>query len=282
MIFFFLQLLTAFASDWKPSFQLIPESAWQPPAGNFSLGTSFMRFAPTDYVSFSAVHIFYIPIVFEQVPTAINGSAKVRILKDANWWINADIGFLRLDMLGTSEKVDENVDAIFFIYPMQLKATRRLHDNISIGAILKYNKMGFGVAARNDGENQYDVNGTLATSNSHLKLNVCLALSDTWSIWYHRNRMLHQDIQAENYNVVELENGTKVETFFQGVSDVSQLTGAKSFGFRLYRKGEYLDYMVGADFGDTPLYLIGVVPPKPAVEELKYLPMPYVSMNMYF
>ena len=71
MIFFFLQLLTAYASDWKPSFQLMPESAWQPPAGNFSLGTSFMRFAPTDYVSFSAVHIFYVPIVFEQVPKPI-------------------------------------------------------------------------------------------------------------------------------------------------------------------------------------------------------------------
>ena len=58
MILFVLQFFVAMASDWKPSFQLMPESAWQPPAGNFSIGTSFMRFAPTDRVSFSAVPFF--------------------------------------------------------------------------------------------------------------------------------------------------------------------------------------------------------------------------------
>ena len=68
------------ASDWKPSFQLMPESAWQPPAGNFpSIGTSFMRFAPTDSVFFRCS--LYIPVAFEDVPTAINGSAKSDILK---------------------------------------------------------------------------------------------------------------------------------------------------------------------------------------------------------
>ena len=113
MILFVLQLFVALASDWKPSFQLMPESAWQPPAGNFSIGTSFMRFAPTDKVSFSAVPFLYIPIAFEEVPTAINGSAKIRILKDENWWINADIGFLRLNLLGSVEELDENADAIF-------------------------------------------------------------------------------------------------------------------------------------------------------------------------
>ena len=282
MILFVLQFFVALASDWKPAFQLMPESAWQPPAGNFSMGTSFMRFAPTDLVSFSAVPMFYIPVAFEEIPTAINGSAKIRILKDENWWINADIGFLRLNILATVEELEENADAIFYIYPMQLKATRRISENFSVGAILKYNRMGFGLAGRNDGANQYELNGTLATSNSHIKFNVCWAFSDKWSVWYHRNRMLHQDISGSNYNLVTLENGTKVETFLQATSDVSRFMGAKSYGYRLYRKGKYLDYMVGFDMGDAPLYLIGVVPPRPDVEAVEYIPMPYAAMNLYF
>ena len=40
--------------------------------------------------------------------------------------------------------------------------------------------------------------------------------------------------------------------------------------------------MVGFDMGDAPLYLIGVVPPKPDVEEIQYIPMPYAAMNLYF
>ena len=82
---------------------------------------------------------------------------------------------MRLNLLSTVEELDENADAIFYIYPIQLKATRRLSENFSVGAILKYNKMGFGLAGRNDDANQYEINGTLATSNSHLKFNVCWA-----------------------------------------------------------------------------------------------------------
>ena len=57
---------------------------------------------------------------------------------------------------------------LYFIYPILLKATRRISEHFSVGAILKYNKMGFGLAGRNDDANQYELNGTLATSNSHL------------------------------------------------------------------------------------------------------------------
>ena len=64
--------------------------------------------------------------------------------------------------------------------------------------------------------------------------------------------MLHQDISGSNYNIVLLENGTKIETFLQATSDVSRFMGAKSHGYRLYRKGKYFDYMVGFDMGDAP------------------------------
>ena len=82
--------------------------------------------------------------------------------------------------------------------------------------------------------------------------------------------------------MVLLENGTKIETFLQATSDVSRFMGAKSYGYRLYRKGKRTDYMVGFDMGDAPLYLIGVVPPKPDVEEVQYIPIPYAAMNLYF
>ena len=255
----------ALASDWKPAFQNMPESAWQPHKGDFSLGSSYTRFSPTDRLSFSTVPLLY-------TVGALNGSSKISILKNDKWWINGDIGFLRLNLGRFSDEIDEVVDATFFIYPMQFKITYRLHEHVSIGTILRHNQMG--IYGKNKDNDQFDVSGLVATSNSHIKWNICFALSDIWSFTYSHNRLIYQKVQAQNYNAIELDNGSTLELFLQGSSDIINYSGSLSQGYRLYRKGTHFDTMIGFEKGYVPFYTVGFIVPQKII-------LPFIAMNWY-
>jgi hypothetical protein len=208
-----------------------------------------------------------------------NANFRVPIYQDANWLIGTEFGFLRLDLIALfpeeekAKGADDAIDGVLYINPLYLNLTRKLGDIFIVGASLRHHQVTFSGGV--DSGEEVEVSGAAATTNTHLRWQFAVALSDRWSFWFIRNRLLKQNVLAENYNVISLDNGGEIEVFLNGSSDLANYEKATANGFRLYYNGKRAEMMGGIDIGQTPFYLVGFVPPQNIF-------LPYLSLGWSF
>lgn len=261
-----------YSHAWHPAFQWQSETAWQVPKGEFYIGSWRLGYAPLNKLSIRTT-------MFPWILKGANATFRVPIYQDANWLIGTEFGFLRLDFLALmaegeeADAIDEAADAVLYINPLYLNLTRRLGDRFLVGASLRHNQVTFSGGV--DSGEEVEVSGAAATTNTHLRWQFAVAISDRWSFWFIRNRLLKQDVSAENYNVISLNNGGQIEVFLDGSSDLANYENATANGLRLYYHGKRTEMMGGFDIGQAPIYMVGFVSPEKIF-------LPYFSLGWSF
>lgn len=268
-----------------PAFQWQSETAWQVPRGNKYIGTWRLGYAPLKRFSVTTT-------MFPWIVKGVNANFRVPIYQKGKWLVGTEFGFLRWDLVDfvntfPIENLEEQlpVEMVVYINPIYFNVTRKLGERVIVGASLRHHQFTLGSGITGAQEGNAELNLNIGTTNTHLRGQFAFALSDHWSIWVIRNRLLKQDILAETYNVVSLDSGGKLEVFLDSSTSIANFENATATGFRLYYHGRTAEMMFGFDIGQEPLYMIGSVLPEIPVPEgtpigIPFLP--YASLGWNF
>ena len=180
--------------NWKAAFQFGAETGWTEEKGNRYIGSWHLRWSPSDRITLSTT-------MAPWLLGGMNGNIRVPIFSNQQWRLSAETGFLRLNFLQFfPSEVNEAIDAVLYINPLRLSASRQLSPNLLFNSELRHYQVT--VSGGMDENSTADISGALATSNSHFRWSIAWSLSQRWSLWFLRNRLLYQDISTENYNII--------------------------------------------------------------------------------
>jgi len=267
-----------FHEDLYPSLRWQDESAWQPPKSHLYVGLWNSSYAPTSWLNLSTWNIPWIA----RMPSV---DARVAIWQNRKWAVGSSLGLIHINMANLANLVPEEeteetpsssaeneAPITFQVIPFSLYGSYRLGERFVLSMTLRHYTIAMN-AETSDSELSFQ--GGLATDNTHVRLQLGVALSSKWSVWLISNQLLYQGARGYTYSKIDIEGGGTVEVYFKARSDMLNFADANAQGFRLVRRGKRSLLSLGLDKGKVPLYSLGFVPDRSFT-------LPYLSWGLQF
>ncbi len=193
---------------------------------------------------------------------------QVNLYQYQNFYFNLDFHYATINLNRfAQDPAQKEIEKRIHIVPVYLNAGWHFSKNWYLGLSLRSYTIEGNLNTGNQSDSPFGT--VIASSNKQVKVQLGYALNEAWSFWFFINQIVSQNYNGSIYLKKEIDTGIEVEAYGKAKTQIEK--NAKSFGFRVVRKGELIDFQIGFDRGQPPLYVTGLLLPNQQNYTLPYI-----------